>query len=59
MAVPKKRKSKAKRDSRRSNWKLKAPNVIDCPQCTEPMLPHRVCPKCGYYKGREVVQVSS
>ena len=59
MAVPKKKKSKAKRDSRRANWKLAAPRPIDCPQCTEPMLPHRVCPKCGYYKGREVVKVSS
>ena len=59
MAVPKKRKSKAKRDSRRSNWKLTAPQPIDCPQCTEPMMPHRVCPKCGYYKGREVVSLSS
>jgi large subunit ribosomal protein L32 len=59
MAVPKRRKSKAKRNMRRANWKLNPINVIDCPQCTEPMLPHRVCPKCGYYKGREVVQVSS
>jgi large subunit ribosomal protein L32 len=59
MAVPKKKKSKARRNTRRSHGKLTAPNVIDCSQCTEPMLPHRVCPKCGYYKGREVVQVSS
>jgi large subunit ribosomal protein L32 len=60
MAVPKKKKSKAKRDSRRANWKIAVPvQPIDCPQCTEPMMPHRVCPKCGFYKGREVVQVSS
>ena len=59
MAVPKKRKSKSRRDMRRAHWKLTAPNVVNCPQCTEPALPHRVCPKCGYYKGREVVKVSS
>ena len=49
----------AKRDSRRANWKLTPSNPVDCPQCTEPMLPHRVCPSCGFYKGREVVEVSS
>ncbi len=60
MAVPKKRKSKAKRDSRRGgHQKFMPPNVIDCPQCAEPMLPHRVCPKCGYYKGREVVKTGT
>ncbi len=59
MAVPKKKKSTARRDTRRSQWKLTAVQPIDCPQCTEAMMPHRICPKCGYYKGREVVQVSS
>jgi large subunit ribosomal protein L32 len=28
-----------------------------CPNCQEPRMQHRVCPKCGYYKGREIVQV--
>lgn len=58
MAVPKRRKSKSKRDKRRASWKLTAPGPIDCPQCTEPMLPHRVCAHCGYYKGRQVVTVA-
>jgi large subunit ribosomal protein L32 len=26
-----------------------------CPQCKEPKLPHRVCPTCGTYKGREII----
>ena len=26
-----------------------------CPQCKSPKLPHRACPKCGTYKGREVI----
>jgi large subunit ribosomal protein L32 len=26
-----------------------------CGQCGEPVLPHHVCPKCGFYQGREVV----
>jgi large subunit ribosomal protein L32 len=57
MTIPKKRLSKSRRDKRRASWKLTPVQTVDCPQCTEPMRPHRVCPKCGYYKGREVVQV--
>ncbi|HOH69220.1 MAG TPA: 50S ribosomal protein L32 [Sedimentibacter sp.] len=58
MAVPKRRTSKAKRDSRRAaNAKLTVPNTVECPQCHEPKLPHRVCAACGYYDGKEVVAV--
>ena len=36
MAVPKRKTSKAKRDSRRaSNFKLEQPNLTECPQCHE------------------------
>ncbi|MDF1565747.1 MAG: 50S ribosomal protein L32 [Deltaproteobacteria bacterium] len=55
MAVPKKRTSKQKKRQRRSHDALKAPNVISCPNCNEPVLPHHVCPSCGQYKGREVL----
>ena len=27
------------------------------PNCQEPKLSHRVCPRCGYYKGKPVVEV--
>ncbi|MDU1880757.1 MAG: 50S ribosomal protein L32 [Eggerthella sp.] len=27
-----------------------------CPQCGEVKLPHRVCPNCGFYKNREVIE---
>ncbi|MDX6654196.1 MAG: Ribosomal L32p protein family [Solirubrobacterales bacterium] len=26
-----------------------------CPRCHSPHIPHRVCPTCGTYAGREVV----
>jgi len=57
MALPKRRTSKARRDKRRSHSKLKPLNLSLCPQCHEPKLPHRVCPHCGTYKGKEIVEV--
>lgn len=57
MAVPKRKTSKAKRDSRRAHDKLTAPNLVECPQCHEKKLPHHACPNCGYYKGRQAVEV--
>ena len=57
MAVPKRKTSKARRDKRKSaNMKMKAPGLSICPQCHEPKLPHRVCPNCNYYDGRNVVE---
>ncbi|WP_026893889.1 50S ribosomal protein L32 [Clostridiisalibacter paucivorans] len=56
MAVPKRKTSKAKRDKRRaSNSKLNKPMFVECPQCHELKLPHRVCKECGYYKNEEVI----
>jgi large subunit ribosomal protein L32 len=58
MAVPKKRKSKSRRDSRRANHDRRtAPVLSPCPSCEELMLSHRVCPACGKYKGRQIVAV--
>lgn len=54
MANPKRRHSKARTRTRRSTWKSSAPTLVECPQCHEPKLPHRVCPKCGTYAGRKV-----
>jgi len=56
MAVPKQRTSKTRRDKRRANWKLTAPNLVSCPRCHEPKAPHRACPECGHYDGRQVVK---
>ena len=57
MAVPKNKVSKARRNSRRANWKLTAPNMVECPQCREFKMPHKVCKACGYYNGKEVIKV--
>lgn len=58
MAVPKRRLPRARRNSRRANHdRVSPPTIIECPNCGELMLPHRVCPSCGHYNGREVVEI--
>ena len=52
---PKNKSSKGRRDKRRANWKMSAPNLVKCAKCGELMMSHRVCKNCGYYKGKEVV----
>ena len=57
MAVPKQKQSHARTAQRRAQHKITAPAVNGCPQCRRPRRPHRVCPHCGFYGGREVVHV--
>lgn len=57
MAVPKRKTSKARRDKRKANWKLSAPNLATCPKCGELMMPHRACKACGTYNKKVVLEV--
>lgn len=54
MAVQQNKKSKSRKGMRRSHDHIAKPSVIYC-QCGEPTLPHRVCPSCGQYNGRQVL----
>ncbi len=57
MAVPKRKTAKSATRSRRAaNMQISAKGLVKCPQCNEPKLSHRMCPECGYYNGREVVE---
>jgi large subunit ribosomal protein L32 len=57
MAVPKKKQSKTRSRKRAANWKATAPSYSECPQCRQPKLPHVVCGNCGYYAGRQAIEV--
>jgi len=59
MAVPQVRTSKRMKGHRRSHDALKAPNMVNCSNCQEMILPHKVCPKCGHFKGKAVIQVKN
>ena len=56
MAVPRSKTSKARTSRRQSiNMKLTAPAIVPCGNCGNPVLPHHVCSKCGFYRGRQVL----
>lgn len=54
MAVPFRRTSKMRKRTRRAHHALNVPGMVNCPECGEKKLPHRVCPACGMYKGKNV-----
>ncbi|HKX74387.1 MAG TPA: 50S ribosomal protein L32 [Acidimicrobiia bacterium] len=56
MAVPKKKMSRMRTRHRRSAWKAAKPAMSVCPRCNAQKLPHRACPNCGTYRGREVLE---
>ncbi|MDD4290903.1 MAG: 50S ribosomal protein L32 [Clostridia bacterium] len=57
MAEPKRKTSKQRKHKRVANWKLSAPTLMECPQCHEMKQTHRVCKHCGFYDGKQIVEV--
>lgn len=59
MAVPKRKKSKSKVRMCKRAKKRDVVTGVKCPKCGASHQPHRVCPSCGSYKGRQVVSVTA
>lgn len=59
MAVPKRKLSKQKIRQRKASHKKRLPSAHQCGNCGASCLPHRVCPSCGHYRGRQVVTVEA
>ncbi|MBX4211536.1 MAG: 50S ribosomal protein L32 [Candidatus Yanofskybacteria bacterium] len=57
MAVPRHHMAKGKQGRRRSHLALKPTKLTTCSHCKKAILPHRVCRFCGFYKGREVINI--
>jgi len=55
--LPKRKVSKGRRNRRRAHDAIGTPKLVECSNCHNKMLPHRVCPTCGYYKGRQIIAV--
>ena len=58
MANPKRRHSNTRTRLRRSHDFLTLRSLSVCPQCKARIVPHRVCSKCGFYRGRQVITVA-
>ncbi len=56
MPNPKHRFSKTRTAKRRTHYKAVAPTVSTCSNCGASVLYHRVCPECGYYKGKLAIE---
>ena len=54
---PKNKSSKGRRDKRRANWKMTAPNLVKCSKCGELMMSHRDCNNSGPYNKQDRVAV--
>lgn len=52
MPNPRRRRSSTRQGMVRSQKNLTPPQSIECPNCGEPKMPHRMCPSCGQYKSR-------
>jgi large subunit ribosomal protein L32 len=57
MAVPFRKISKTRKNMRRTHYKATAKGLVKCPNCGETIQSHKVCPKCGFYDGKQVVSV--
>ena len=62
--VPKQKTPKSRSATRYQAFKRKKLNqltdrtkLIDCPKCKEKRLAHFVCPNCGTYQGRTVLDM--
>lgn len=55
MGVPKRKRSRPRRDSRFANKGLKVAQLTSCQQCKAPVACHQVCETCGFYKGVKVL----
>ncbi|NQT47033.1 MAG: 50S ribosomal protein L32 [Candidatus Omnitrophica bacterium] len=57
MANPRKKHTSARQAKRRTHWKIRLNTLATCSHCKKRRPPHRICPHCGYYKGKPVVVI--
>ncbi|MDO8575249.1 MAG: 50S ribosomal protein L32 [bacterium] len=53
------RATRAHRDNRRSHHALDAVRLGTCSNCNSKHVSHTVCTVCGFYKGKEVIDMKA
>ncbi|RPH34291.1 MAG: 50S ribosomal protein L32 [Bacteroidales bacterium] len=56
MAHPKSKISKQRRNKRRTHDKAVLPTLGTCSNCSSAIQYHRVCPECGFYRGKLAIE---
>jgi large subunit ribosomal protein L32 len=59
MAVPKRRHSNSRSNKRRSHHHKRPKQLTACTKCSYVVPTHTICPKCGTYMNRTVVEMSA
>lgn len=59
MPVPKRKRSKARRDKRFASKGIKPKAITGCQTCQAALMPHTICKECGYYKGKKVLRTKT
>lgn len=57
MPLPKRRFSRARTLKKRTHKHYKLGALTVCTQCKSRKVPHQVCPTCGYYRGKKVLEI--
>ncbi len=57
MAVPRHKHTRSKVGKSRMHKYIKFAHLNVCPKCKKPVLSHTACLNCGFYKGKEVINV--
>ena len=55
MPVPKRKRSRARRDKRFANKGMSVKALTKCANCSEALMPHKACSSCGFYKGTKIL----
>ena len=56
MPNPKRQHSRQRQRKRRTHYKAKIAGLGPCANCGKPILSHRICPFCGHYKGKLMIE---